>query len=339
MGKIQFLKGTEEIDSGQWDALASESVLSTFFQTKDCYEFYAGLSFLEAFVFAVTVDDKLKGVIVGYIQKDGGRLKQFFSRRAIINGGPLLADDVSDEVVVALLGGCRQQLKHKTIYIETRNFNDYSQYKNAFDKASLAYEPHYNFHVDTSSLEVVEQNMGKSRKRDVKTSLRDGAEVVENPTEKEVSEFYGLLDNLYRTRVKTPLFPLEFFNHLYYSPFGRFLLVRYENHIIGGTVCVEQPGRAVYEWFACGEDGMYKNIYPSTVSTHAAICYAASHGCPRFDMMGAGAPGDGGYGVRDFKAKFGGQLVEHGRNKYVCNDILYAIGLMGVKILRRRCGR
>lgn len=336
MGKIQFLKSTEDIDCEQWDSLASESELSTFFQTKDCYEFYAGLSFLEAFVFAVTVDDKLKGIIVGYIQKDGGRLKQFFSRRAIINGGPLLADDVSDEVIVALLGGCRQQLKHRTIYIETRNFNDYSLYKETFDKAGFAYEPHYNFHVDTSSLEIVEQNMGKSRKRDVKTSLRDGAEVVENPTEKEVSEFYGVLDILYRTRVKTPLFPFEFFDHLYHSPFGRFLLVRYEDHIVGGTVCVEQPGRTVYEWFACGEDGMHKNIYPSTVATHAAICYAASHGCPCFDMMGAGVPGDGGYGVRDFKAKFGGQLVEHGRNKYVCQRLLYVIGTLGVKLLKRK---
>ncbi len=29
----------------------------------------------------------LKGVIAGYIQKDGGKVKQFFSRRAIVNGG------------------------------------------------------------------------------------------------------------------------------------------------------------------------------------------------------------------------------------------------------------
>lgn len=32
-------------------------------------------------------------------------------------------------------------------------------------------------------------------------------------------------------------------------------------------------------------------------------------------MMGAGVPNDGGYGVRDFKAKFGGELVEYGRFK------------------------
>ena len=53
-------------------------------------------------------------------------------------------------------------------------------------------------------------------------------------------------------------------------------------------------------------------------------------------MMGAGAPGDGGYGVRDFKAKFGGELVEYGRFKYVCNPVLYAIGKLGVAILKKK---
>ena len=330
-----FLSTVEEIDAVQWKALVRESAVSTFFQTKACYEFYAGLSFMKAFVFGVTEDDALKGVIVGYIQKDGGRMKQFFSRRAIINGGPLLAGDISESALAALLEGCRQHLKKEVIYIETRNFNDYSRYKSVFQRAGFTYEPHYNFHVDTSSMEVVEQNMGKSRKRDVKTSLRDGAEVVEQPSVTDLTEFYGVLDNLYRTKVKTPLFPSAFFEHLYHSPFGRFLLVRYNGRIVGGTVCVEQTGRALYEWFACGEDGTHKNIYPSTVATHAGICYAASHGCPLFDMMGAGAPGDGGYGVRDFKAKFGGQLVEHGRYKCICNRLLYGVGALAVKVMKR----
>ena len=53
-------------------------------------------------------------------------------------------------------------------------------------------------------------------------------------------------------------------------------------------------------------------------------------------MMGAGAPGDGGYGVREFKAKFGGELVEYGRFKYICNKPLYAIGKLGVKLMKRK---
>lgn len=51
-------------------------------------------------------------------------------------------------------------------------------------------------------------------------------------------------------------------------------------------------------------------------------------------MMGASAP-DEESGVRDFKARFGGQLVEYGRFRCVCNPIRYKLGSLGVKLLKR----
>jgi lipid II:glycine glycyltransferase (peptidoglycan interpeptide bridge formation enzyme) len=90
----------------------------------------------------------------------------------------------------------------------------------------------------------------------------------------------------------------------------------------------------LYEWFVCGLDGQFKNVFPSTVATWAAIEYAAKNGLIRFDMMGAGKP-DEGYGVREFKSKFGGTLVEHGRFLHVLNPLLYAIGKKAVQILKK----
>jgi len=52
-------------------------------------------------------------------------------------------------------------------------------------------------------------------------------------------------------------------------------------------------------------------------------------------MMGAGKP-DESYGVREFKAKFGGNLVEHGRFEMIFNKYLYHIGIIGVKFLKHR---
>jgi len=51
--------------------------------------------------------------------------------------------------------------------------------------------------------------------------------------------------------------------------------------------------------------------------------------------MGAGKP-DEGYGVRDFKAKFGGELVEHGRFIHINQPVLYTIGKQAVKFLKRK---
>ena len=305
----------------------------------DLFQSEKYLSFIEGFfvpfLFTQYRGDREVGRIQGFIQKDGGAIKRFLSRRAIVNGGPCLAEDITDEELTELLTECTRTLKHDAIYIETRNFKDYSQYRDVFERCGFIYEPHYDFLVDTETLEIAEANLGKSRKRDIRTSLRDGSIVVEDPTEDQIIAFYSVLKELYETKVKTPLFPLDFFLKLNHTDFSKFLLVLYQDEIIGGTCCVFDD-ETVYEWFACGKDGVYKNIFPSTLATWSGIKFAAESGHKHFDMMGAGAPGDGGYGVRDFKAKFGGQLVEYGRFKYVCNKPLYALGKLGVKLMKKR---
>ena len=202
------------------------------------------------------------------------------------------------------------------------------------DLFNLPIVSHRVGYTQASSEEVVNRNLGKSRKRDIRTSFRDGAEIVESPTLEEVRDFYAILNDLYINKVKTPLYPFSFFECLYHQEYSRFLLVRLHGKIIGGTVCVCLSEYAVYEWFACGEDGVYKNIYPSTVATYAGIMYAAKKDYHHFDMMGAGKP-DESYGVREFKAKFGGKLVEHGRFIHVLKPTLFYIGKIGVKFLKK----
>ena len=249
-----------------------------------------------------------------------------------------MADDASSEEVELLMNGVKELMSERIngspIYIETRNYNDYSRWKDAFVKAGFEYVPHLNFHIDTSSMEIVDANLGKNRKRDIRTTIREGVTIIEHPTDEQVCEYYKVLDNLYRTKVKTPLFPLSFFLALSKHKDGRLLLMEYQGRIIGGTVCVEQANKCVYEWFVCGEDGVYPHVFPSSYATYAGIKYASEHGCARFDMMGAGTP-DEEYGVRDFKARFGGELVEHGRFLCVTKPLLYKIGVLGVKILKK----
>ncbi|MBQ7268432.1 MAG: GNAT family N-acetyltransferase [Bacteroidales bacterium] len=308
--------------------------MNDFFQSRDCLEFYRSLSFLEPFYFEVRREKEVKASVVGYIQKDGGALKRFLSRRAIINGGPYLAPDATRADLTELLTLCKKGLKGKAIYIESRNFEDYSLWKDVFEEAGFLYEPHYDFQVDATTVEIAETNLGKSRKRDIRTSLREGAEIIDYPDNGQILSYYALLEKLYRNKVKTPLFPAEFFLTLAHQPYGKILLVALEGRIIGGTTLA--CGRdCVYEWFVCGEDGIYKNIYPSTLATWSGIGYAAGGPWKSFDMMGAGAPGDGGYGVRDFKAKFGGKLVEFGRFRCLLEPGWYRIGKLGVRLMKK----
>lgn len=325
-----------EIDTHQWQALVEQSSTSTWFQTPEAYRFYACVhSEMIPFAFGVACDDELRAVIVGYITKENSALKQFFTRRAIIIGGPLIGNHATDLDVEQLLRVTIAKLKSQAIYIETRNFNDYSKWKNVFEKCGFEYEPHLNFHIDTTTEDIAKANIGKHRWKYIRLSIRDGATMVENPTLSQVRECYELLVDLYTTKVKTPLFSWEFFEKLFYQPNAKYLLVELEGKIIGGTVCVCLPNKAMYEWFVCGNDHYKKGIRPSSVATWYGMQYAATNGYPLFDLMGAGKP-DEPYGVRDFKAEFGGKLVEHGRYLCISKPLLFWIGKIGVKILKRR---
>lgn len=333
---MMLYRSYKEIDTLQWNELVQKSDTATWFQTPEAYALFASLpDEFKPFVYGVSENGQLSGIIVGYITQEKNRLKQFFTRRAIIIGGPLLDTEISSEALSVLLQIVRSELSKQAIYIETRNFNDYSRWKDIFRVQGFSYQPHLNFHIDTSSLETAQANIGKHRWKYIRLSIRDGATMVESPTIEQVRECYVVLSELYRDKVKTPLFSIEFFEKLYKMPNAKFLLVAFEGNIIGGTICVSLPNKALYEWFVCGNDNYHKGIRPSSVATWYGMEYAATHNYPRFDLMGAGVP-DKPYGVRDFKAEFGGKLVEHGRFLCVCQSLLYNIGKIGVKLLKKK---
>lgn len=377
-----------DIDPQQWRDLVQSSPTATWFQTEEAYRFYQSVSGMQAFVYGVEEEGRLVGVLVGYTTQCANAIQQYFTRRAIIYGGPLLAEDISDEALSALLNAVKEckvesveckgtgdqcevesgkckgaenseaddhastpytlhltpnsvsdhastpyTLHLTPIYIETRNFHDYSRWKEVFQNSGFAYQPHLNFHVNTTSLDQVQSRMGKHRWRYIRLSMRDGAKIVEQPTIEQVRAFYTILQDLYRTKVRTPLWSWEFFERLYHTEHARYILVELDGQIVGGTACVCLPGKAVYEWYACGLDNCRDDIRPLSVAIWGEMQYAAENGYPLFDFMGAGKP-DEPYGVRDFKAEFGGELVEHGRFLCVSKPLLYAIGKLGVKLLR-----
>ncbi len=339
-----------EIDREQWSALVQTSATGTWFQTPEAYDFFAANSAeMEAFVVGVAVSqvrpasavssEILRGVCCGYVTVEKNPIKQFFTRRAIIIGGPCLADDATDEEVEALMKAVAsppsplpQRGEEKPIYIETRNFNDYSRWKVAFEKAGFSYQPHLNFHVDCADKKRMWERLSDNRKRQLRKPTLPKDQSIEN-TEADITEWYGILRSLYRTKVKTPLFPLSFFLEANKQKIGTFLLIRHNGRVIGGSMLVHDE-KSVYEWFECGLNKEYKDQYPSVFATYAGMQYAYEQGIPRYDMMGAGVP-EVPYGVRDFKSEFGGELVEHGRWLFVAKPLLYRIGALGVKLLKK----
>lgn len=336
-----------EINPQAWKKLVDESPYTTWFQTQEAYQFYAVNSTeMTPFACGVERDGELRAVCVGYVTKERSRVKQFYTRRAIIIGGPLIADSANEQDIARMLYAIQQPShlitqspNHPTwrnapIYIETRNFHDYSKWKNVFEACGFSYQPHLNIQVTCDAAHT----MSEQRRRQVKKAIGNGATICESQAEQEIRDWYQILHQLYRDKVRTPLFTEEFFLEFYRKGWGKYLLVKHEGKVIGGMMCPILEGSAIYEWYVCGLDEDYREQYPSVMATYAAIEYAKQNGLPLFDFMGAGKP-DANYGVRDFKKEFGGELVEYGRFLCIRKPLLYAIGKMGVRYLKNKTNK
>ena len=332
-----------EINPLAWQKLVDESPYATWFQTQEAYQFYAAnKQEMTPFACGVEREGELRAVCVGYITREKSSFKQYFTRRAIIIGGPLIADSANKEDVARMLNTIRQPevlitvstfsptWRNLPIYIETRNFHDYSRLKEIFNACGFSYQPHLNIQVTCDATHT----MSEQRRRQVKKAISNGVTICEAQSEQEIRDWYQILAKLYREKVRTPLFSEEFFLQFYRNGVGKYLLVKHEGKIIGGMMCPILEGKAIYEWYVCGLDEKYKDLYPSVMATNAVIEYAKANGLPLFDFMGAGKPNEP-YGVRDFKMEFGGELVEHGRFLCVRKPLLYWIGKIGVSLLKK----
>lgn len=279
-------------------------------------------------------DGQLLGILQGLLFDDPG-LKGKFSRRCIVWGGPAIDETVDDKTTVfrKLLGDFLAKIKNKAIYVEFRNLFDCTEYRAVFEEFGFDYLEHLNFINTIDDETLMKKRISESKLRQIKKSLKAGAEIILTSDEQHIKDFYKILSELYRTKIKTPLPGVDYFLDFSKYGIGVYLLIKYQEKIIGGLMGGVY-GDTIYELYICGEDGKYKDVYPSVLATYTALDYGLKNGLKYFDFLGAGKP-DEDYGVREFKSKFGGQLVNYGRFKLILNKPLYKIGELGVKLMKK----
>ena len=321
----------KQVTSSEWQELLAESPYSNAFQTEEMYNFLSSLGCLHSFLSYVrNSEGKLTCLAVGYIQAEKG-LKKYFSKRAIIQGGVLISPKATNEDVKKLLTDIKKQTS-SAIYVEIRNNADYSKYKEAFTEVGFDYKPHLNCIIDCSDTDAAFKNMNESRRRQVRLATEGEYEVKMAETSDEVNEFYSLLLNHYKNKVKKPIFPKEFFAQILAQKVGDIMLIKIDGEIVSGMLQLYFAGQTVYDYYVFGLDTEYQSKYPSVLVYWETIKRAAALGHTSFDTMGAGTPGVP-YGVRDFKLRFGSQLVEHGRFLHINKPLLYKLGTLAITLI------
>lgn len=327
---MKFLKGVSSIPEKQWDNLLTNDINSTPFQSKEYFRFYNSVEGFSAKAFAVEEDDIITACAVVVIQKEQG-IKSYFSKRGVIFGGPILKDQKSAELLISKI---TEYFRKELIYLEVRNFNDYSEYNSVYIDNGWEYIPWLNYHLECRNLPQVKNNMSSSRGRGIRKAQKKGATFREAANLEEIKRFYEILADLYKNKIKKPLPAWSFFETFYKEKVGKYFLVYYQEKVIGGIMCPILENKAIYEYYVCGLDFEYRDQKPSVLATWAAIDYALKNDISLFDFMGAGKP-DEDYGVRDFKKRFGGEEVEYGRYRKILNPVLYITGKKGLELMQK----
>lgn len=338
---ILLYKPENPNDFLQWDRFISGHPEGSVFQSPQMHHFWNKVDHFEPVAFlAKDADQQIVGAALAVNISEPGWLRNKFSSRTVMYGGPLVSPSHPDFKAIhhELLSKIIRAVTGKTIFFQVRNFFDTSEIRDQFTRCSFRYAHRLNLLVDTTSGENVQNGMSKSRIRQIRKSLNAGAIIVEPVDESEIEEFYLILKHLYQHKVRKPLPSYSFFREFYratiQNQLGIIRLIKFREKIVGGIVCPVTPGQTIYEMYVCGLDEQYEpdGIYPSVLATWAPIEYAMMNHIPSFDFMGVGIPGRA-YGVRDFKMRFGGTTVNYGRYARVNNQLIYVISEIGYNIL------
>ncbi len=300
----------------EWDLFVQKHDAGNAFQSSVFFEFYQQTKEFKPYycIARNTLDKKIIGGFLFAIQRKSDRFPEKYFRRSLIIGGPLISGQ-NEKILDGLLKVYNDFTKNKAIYSEIRNLRSWSDQIDVFLRNKFTYEAHLNYHITLKDRDVVAA-FSASKRRQIRKAQKNGATIVEHPNIHQVKEFYKILAGLYNRKINKPLPDWSFFEsfheHLVLKGQGKYLLVEFEGKIIGGIMLPVFEHKMVYEWYVAGLDREYKHLYPSVLATWAGIKYAMENGFDAFDFMGAGVPSHS-YGVREFKSKFGGQILNFGR--------------------------
>lgn len=312
---MNLLTDIAHIDRKAWQTLLESSPVATWFQSPEAYDlFLAVADCLTPFIVAVE-ENGLKGVVIGYTVANKGLQKPFTSR-TVINGGPLLASDISEEAIEALM----RTIPANAIYSETRNYADFSRWSDPIARAGWYTEPHYDIHIDIDGR--WRERIMHDEQQQIRKALREGQTWSLAQTEQDVRDWYFMLKRLYMRKVRRPLFPVSFFLTAWQTGACKVLVVRDKNqYIIGGSL-IPSLGTTAYEWYKSGP----------VMATYSILEYCEQTGMKRLDMMGGGSP-DQPYSVREFKIRMGGYVCKFGRFIRIQKTLRYKLGKAVVKKL------
>lgn len=321
------------IDRKQWSNFVLNHPQGNIFQTPEMFDVFDNTRNNEPVFFAVLDENQqVCAILLALIQREYAGILGSFTARAITWGGPLVINN-DPEILGFLLRQYNKVMGKKVIYSQFRNLWLQKEEKRVFELFTYQYDEHLNILINLEqSEEKLWKNLHSKRRNEIRRAKKERTTVREISKVEEIDEIYLILKDVYR-KAGLPLYHqslfLNAFKILYPLGWIRFFGAINQDKIIGVIVLLCYKG-SIYNWYA-GSYREYYNKYPNDLLPWEVFLWGKENGYKIFDFGGAGKP-DKPYGVRDYKKKFGGELVHFGRYEKINKPVLMKLGKLGLKL-------
>jgi hypothetical protein len=309
------------------------------FHTPEIYQvFQRTKGFLPELWATTDTDDNILALLLPVRVELGSGLTRFFTTRAIVYGSVLYDHSpVGEEALAVLLDAYVHTVDRDVLFTELRNQSDLSRIQATLNSYQFIYEDHLNYRIDLNrSLDELISGMGRRTRKHIRRGLRRGEVVIEEARRPDqISQCYEILRQTY-SLAQVPLADGSLFeatfNVLYPLGMVKFLLAMIDGTCVAASVELLYK-EVIYGWYG-GTNREYTPYSPNELLIWNILQWGAENGYRVYDFGGAGKP-DEPYGVRNFKAKFGGELVSYGRNTCYHAPRRLTISKIGYQIYRR----
>jgi serine/alanine adding enzyme len=258
--------------------------------------------------------------------------------RAVVYGGPLISSGpAADAALRALLSAYRKTMQGSVLFTELRNLSDRSQLQPILQANGFKFEPHTNYVVDLDlPIAQIWKNINRSTRKSLTRAGRENLLSITTVDDPDIlPEWYRMIQMSFH-RAHAFLADISLFQAawkiLYPKDMVQFLICRLNDTPIAASVALLYK-QSMYGWYR-GYDSDYAEYRPNDQMVLKALKWGAANGYKSFDFGGAGRPGQK-YGPRDFKAKFGGVLVNYGRDTLVHSPLRLQLSRLAYSLYRR----
>lgn len=315
-----------------WDEFVQSHPAGSIFQTSTYYNlFTANDRFHPIAILMVDERKRIRGVLSGIIQYHFPSPFKWFTSRCVVIGGPIV-DQNDTGLLKIILQSFEKLINKRAIYSQFRNISDVNDVKKIYTDLKFNYEDHLNILIDlTKPEDTLWKEVDPQKRQQYRRAMREGLNFKLITNRSDFDKSYELLCKLYST-IKLPIFPISVFDNAFTKLtkngmavfFGAYL----HEELVGTMYALCYNGR-ICDYFA-GSNSAYYNKYPNSFIPWQVMLWGKNNGMTLFDWGGAGKPGVP-YGVRDYKAKFGGQLVNYGRFEKIHNPFVFQFSKMAFR--------